>query len=52
VTKVMFDAAYAEVESTNLHEQSGAWIDLAFRLADDTDLDFTGGRRLRSATLT
>ena len=48
----MFDAAYAEVESTDLHEQSGAWIDLAFRLADDTDLDFTGGRRLRSATLT
>jgi len=48
----MFDAAYAEVESTDLHEQSGAWIDLAFRLGNDTDLDFTGGRRLRSATLT
>lgn len=48
----MFDAAYAEVESTNLHEQSGAWIDLTFRLGDDTDLDFTGGRRLRPAILT
>jgi hypothetical protein len=27
------------------------WIDLAFRLGDDTYLDFTGGHRLRPATL-
>jgi len=39
-------------ESTNLHEQLGAWIDLAFRMGDDTYLDFTGGKRLRPATLT
>jgi hypothetical protein len=28
------------------------WIDLAFRMGDDTYLDFTGGERLRPATMT
>jgi len=28
------------------------WIDLAFRMGDDTYLDFTGGKRLRPATMT
>ncbi|MEO7690485.1 MAG: hypothetical protein ABIS51_14475 [Sphingomonas sp.] len=32
--------------------QLSAWIDLAFRMGDDTYLDFTGGKRLRPATLT
>jgi hypothetical protein len=32
--------------------QLSHWIDLAFRMGDDTYLDFTGGKRLRPATLT
>jgi hypothetical protein len=28
------------------------WIDTAFRMGDDTYLDFTGGKRLRPATVT
>jgi hypothetical protein len=28
------------------------WIDLAFRIGDDTYLDFTQGKRLRPTTLT
>ena len=28
------------------------WIDLAFRMGDDSYLDFTGGVRLRPATMT
>jgi len=32
--------------------QLSQWIDLAFRMGDDTYLDFTGGKRLRPATLT
>jgi hypothetical protein len=39
-------------ESTDVHQQLGAWIDLAFRMGDDTYLDFTGGKRLRPATMT
>ena len=34
-------------EATALHQQLGAWIDLAVRMGDDTYLDFTGGKRLR-----
>ena len=32
--------------------QLSQWIDLAFRMGDDTYLDFTDGKRLRPATLT
>ena len=42
--------APAIAESTT--KQLGLWIDLAFRMGDDTYLDFTGGKRLRPATLT
>jgi len=28
------------------------WIETAFRIGDDTYLDFTGGTRLREKTLT
>ena len=38
-------------EGTNPQEQLSQWIDLAFRMGDDTYLDFTGGKRLRPATM-
>jgi len=44
--------APAIAESTDFREQLGQWIDLAFRMGDDTYLDFTGGKRLRPATVT
>jgi len=40
------------LEPTDFHQELGQWIDLAFRMGDDTYLDFTGGKRLRPATLT
>ncbi|MEO6217940.1 MAG: hypothetical protein ABIO86_18065 [Sphingomonas sp.] len=39
-------------EATNPQEQLSQWIDLAFRMGDDTYLDFTDGKRLRPATMT
>ena len=59
-----FSPELAEVEAylrarfrkTKRKAASGAplalWIDMAFRMGDDTYLDFTGGKRLRSKTLT
>jgi hypothetical protein len=40
------------LEQTDFHQELGQWIDLAFRMGDDTYLDFTGGKRLRPATMT
>lgn len=40
------------LEQTDFHQEMGQWIDLAFRMGDDTYLDFTGGKRLRPATMT
>lgn len=44
---------YRERERPDLlNVQLAHWIDFAFRIGDDTYLDFTGGKRLRPATMT